>query len=668
MLSVAVACVVLLFSLSLFVGTSYGAEVALMGPQPFLRTAGQTNVYSATFLGRPGAGTLLIQNGNPQNQIRVIAQVFVNETQVVRWRDFNGLYTSKTVPITLARNNTISVELYGQPEAYLTVTVVEEIACTALDQCHVAGIWDRTLGDCSNPAAPNGVTCNDGNGCTQTDSCQSGVCVGTNPVVCQAMDQCHLPGVCNPANGMCSNPAAPNGVTCSDGNYCTQTDTCQSDACVGTNPVVCQAMDQCHLPGVCNPANGVCSDPIKPDFTSCNDGSQCTRNDFCYSGVCEGTRISCDDENFCTADTCDPLVGCIHTEQRKAIEISPSLTRYSLTSPEGRVSLFADRTCGRALDISAWLGWFFQSMEPEINYCGPTAGMNQLEWFGVPSTYEHLGTQMNTNEWTDTEIIIACLGDPICIAALDYLINVGTAPEDMKKTLAEHSPPGYQLSWHEGNPGLATFEAWLAEGNPITVLIWTGSSLHWTNIIGTYEDNGTPMVRFDNYMYDAPYFYTSESWDTFSMHWGFESLFGPTRTILSWHGIDNNLWMRYEKTTMLTADQMIVVGQENALYSQDGRFMFFLDTAGHLVLYPTPLEVGSVALWHSNNAVISNAVAAWMQSDGNLVIRDENMNPVWTSNTRNHPGAYLAIQNDGNLVIYDADHRTVLWSSNTCCH
>jgi len=33
---------------------------------------------------------------------------------------------------------------------------------------------------CSNPNAANGTACNDGNACTQTDTCQGGACVGGN--------------------------------------------------------------------------------------------------------------------------------------------------------------------------------------------------------------------------------------------------------------------------------------------------------------------------------------------------------------------------------------------------------------------------------------------------------------------------------------------------------
>src|SRR5207247_2507326 len=118
----------------------------------------------------------------------------------------------------------------------------------------------------------------------------AGACVGTNPVVCTASDQCHGGGACNPATGTCSNPAKPDGSDCDDGNACTQTDTCQAGACVGTNPVVCAASDQCHTAGTCNPATGACSNPAKPDGASCNEGNACTRTDTCQAGACVGTN------------------------------------------------------------------------------------------------------------------------------------------------------------------------------------------------------------------------------------------------------------------------------------------------------------------------------------------------------------------------------------------
>ena len=89
-----------------------------------------------------------------------------------------------------------------------------------------------------------------------------------------------------PSTGTCNH--APNTNTCDDGNACTQADTCQNGVCVGASPIVCTPQDQCHGAGVCNPANGVCSSPVKPDGTPCNDGSACTTADQCSGGVCVG--------------------------------------------------------------------------------------------------------------------------------------------------------------------------------------------------------------------------------------------------------------------------------------------------------------------------------------------------------------------------------------------
>ncbi len=77
------------------------------------------------------------------------------------------------------------------------------------------------------------------------------------------------------------------GAACSDGNACTTTDTCQSGVCVGSNPVVCPTSDQCHETSFCNTATGLCSASTpRPDGTACNDGAACTTGDACRSGLC----------------------------------------------------------------------------------------------------------------------------------------------------------------------------------------------------------------------------------------------------------------------------------------------------------------------------------------------------------------------------------------------
>ena len=137
--------------------------------------------------------------------------------------------------------------------------------------------WAELEVGCAGRA--DGSQCDDGNRCTQgPKTCQSGVCTGTNPVVCTALDQCHVAGTCDPSTGVCSNPAANNGTACNDGNACTVNDVCTSGACAGA-AVVCTPLDQCHVAGTCNTGTGTCSNPPATDGTACSGG-------MCASGVC----------------------------------------------------------------------------------------------------------------------------------------------------------------------------------------------------------------------------------------------------------------------------------------------------------------------------------------------------------------------------------------------
>ena len=191
-----------------------------------------------------------------------------------------------------------------------TCTGGNPVTCTAQDQCHDVGTCNTATGVCSTPAKPDGTSCNDANACTQTDTCQAGACTGTNPVVCSAQDQCHDAGTCNPSTGVCSNPAKPNGAACDDHDACTRSDTCQAGTCTGTNPVACKALDQCHAVGTCDPTSGACSNPARPDGTTCDDGNACTTADHCQTGTCSGTAVVCAAPDQChDPGTCDPGTG-----------------------------------------------------------------------------------------------------------------------------------------------------------------------------------------------------------------------------------------------------------------------------------------------------------------------------------------------------------------------
>lgn len=124
----------------------------------------------------------------------------------------------------------------------------------------------------------NGSPCDDNRACTTGDKCTNGVCGGTSTTnVC-----------CSNGTPIATNPCCTDGIplsdtSCSDGNACTRTDTCQAGSCVGSNPVSCVASDQCHVAGVCDPATGTCTNPVKGPGITCGDTDNCACS---VAGVC----------------------------------------------------------------------------------------------------------------------------------------------------------------------------------------------------------------------------------------------------------------------------------------------------------------------------------------------------------------------------------------------
>ena len=91
-----------------------------------------------------------------------------------------------------------------------------------------------------------------------------------------------------------------NGTVCDDGNACTQTDTCQGGVCVGSNPVVCNAPPICHVAAgaTCDPATGHCVYPNETNRTVCGGSGATTSiccNGTCWDGCCgsDGSPSSC---------------------------------------------------------------------------------------------------------------------------------------------------------------------------------------------------------------------------------------------------------------------------------------------------------------------------------------------------------------------------------------
>ncbi len=210
---------------------------------------------------------------------------------------------------------------------------------------------------CTHTPTPSGV-CTDNNACTQNDHCDAGKCVGEEPTLgacqCQKNEDCApqedgnlcngtlvcdkssapfkcvldpktvvscaLPvglhpacatSVCNATTGLCGTNVLGSGGLCSDGNACTTADACNSGVCLGV-PTLCDDGTACTTNG-CDPANGCAYTPV-PGTPVCDDKDPCTTGDVCSGGKCAGpTAVVCNDNNACTADLCQPGIGCLYT-------------------------------------------------------------------------------------------------------------------------------------------------------------------------------------------------------------------------------------------------------------------------------------------------------------------------------------------------------------------
>jgi MYXO-CTERM domain-containing protein len=145
-----------------------------------------------------------------------------------------------------------------------------------------------------------------GSVCTDDLFCLSGFCV--DGVCCDSAcpgecDACNLPGML----GYCN--SAPDGTACPNGDACDGDETCQAGQCSPGSPPDCDNQNPCTIDS-CEPATGCVHNPVQ-DGTSCTNLDVCDGEETCQSGVCaQGEALDCDDQNRCTADSCDPISGC----------------------------------------------------------------------------------------------------------------------------------------------------------------------------------------------------------------------------------------------------------------------------------------------------------------------------------------------------------------------
>ena len=82
------------------------------------------------------------------------------------------------------------------------------------------------------------------------------------------------------------------------------------DDCNGlTDELDCDDDNACTA-DTCEGISGCLYEPLSGD--ECLDGDPCTVADHCEEGICVGQALNCDDENPCTVDSCDGVGGCVH--------------------------------------------------------------------------------------------------------------------------------------------------------------------------------------------------------------------------------------------------------------------------------------------------------------------------------------------------------------------
>jgi hypothetical protein len=157
-----------------------------------------------------------------------------------------------------------------------------------------------------------GMSCSDGNACTETDTCSNGACVAGKAMVCDDGKVCTADS-CDGKSGVCLfNGQILTGKACeADGSVCTAGDACAGGVCVTGAKLACAD-------------DNVCTDDNCDATTGCThvgntepcdaDGSACTQNDACGGKVCvKGKALGCDDGQSCTVDSCDPATGkCVY--------------------------------------------------------------------------------------------------------------------------------------------------------------------------------------------------------------------------------------------------------------------------------------------------------------------------------------------------------------------
>jgi hypothetical protein len=234
-------------------------------------------------------------------------------------------------------------------------------------------------------AQPDGLVCDDGDGCTVTDVCADGTCTGAPKNCSDGLDcttdscadnecvhdvaagTCLIDGTCVTDGTMApgtlclacladvlqDNWSATNEeMPCDDGLFCSADDRCLAGECTGLDNDC--GGDECNEAWCIESEDKCVTSPVA-NGTGCDDGNACTLDDQCTAGSCGGTLKDCEGQvqaTPCTDAVCDPTSEPVPGACIAALKPPDSLCEDGLACTEGTTCSEA-AVCGGGIVIDA---------------------------------------------------------------------------------------------------------------------------------------------------------------------------------------------------------------------------------------------------------------------------------------------------------------------------
>jgi len=235
------------------------------------------------------------------------------------------------------------------------------------------------------------ISCNDGNPCTR-DMCnvdnQCEYVAVEGCTACRTNENCNDSNPCtNDVCGQdstCTHAPVTSG-TCDDGDACTGPDVCSGASCTPGAALNCDDDNPCTADS-CDAVSGCGHTPISgcqacQTDGDCTDGNACNGAEACVEGVCTGgTPLVCNDGNSCTTDSCNAESGCsnVTVEGCVACNVDTAATVCNDSNPCTADSCSESGTCTHSPISEASCGDGDVCNGNEICQSGVCAGGNPL--------------------------------------------------------------------------------------------------------------------------------------------------------------------------------------------------------------------------------------------------------------------------------------------------